>query len=87
MQAEIESFMDDIDRDPFASLGGFPRMMMGSPLMQMPAMPAMPALPSARDRHGRQWVSDSYVTSTVNGVTQTIHKRVDSEVRRASIVS
>ncbi|KAF5316034.1 hypothetical protein D9619_006352 [Psilocybe cf. subviscida] len=78
MQAEIESFMDDIDRDPFAQLGGFPRMpMLSSPIamMQMPQIP----MPSGRDRHGRQWVSDSYVTSTVNGVTQTIHKRVDSE--------
>jgi DnaJ family protein B protein 6 len=77
MQAEIETFMDDIDRDPFTQLGGFPRTMMSNPMMQMPMPMSLPS--GGRDRHGRQWISDSYVTSTVNGVTQTIHKRVDSE--------
>lgn len=71
MQAEIEGFMDDIDRDPFG-FGGFPRFGF-SPMHSFPALE-----PSSVDR-GR-WVSESYMTSTVNGVTQTIRKRVDSDV-------
>ncbi|KDR80578.1 hypothetical protein GALMADRAFT_153046 [Galerina marginata CBS 339.88] len=73
MQADIEGYMNDIDRDPFGFGGGFPRFGF------MPPMPAFPALNSSpvENNHGH-WVSESYMTSTVNGVTQTIRKRVDS---------
>jgi len=76
LQAEIENFMHDIDRDPFG--GGFPRFGLSS---QMPAFPRIESS-SFTDGRGRggQWASESFMTSMVNGVTQTIHKRVDSEV-------
>ncbi|PPQ90768.1 hypothetical protein CVT25_010157 [Psilocybe cyanescens] len=72
MQAEIESFMDGIDRDPF-NMSGFPRFGF------IPPMPTVHAIepPSFNNNRGH-WVSESYMTSTVNGVTQTIRKRVDS---------
>lgn len=70
LQAEIETFMDDLDRDPFGT-SGFPRFGFG---------PSIPAIPFNNSSNHRQWISDSYMTSTVNGVTQTIHKRIDSEV-------
>ncbi|KAF8202201.1 hypothetical protein BJ912DRAFT_944063 [Pholiota molesta] len=69
MQAEIESFMDDIDRDPFSMGGMGPRFGFG-PMLAMPSLPS----PNGRGR----WVSESVVSSTVNGVTQTVRKRVDS---------
>ena len=77
MHADIETFMDDIDRDPFGfgGFGGFSRF-------GFPMMPSFPALEPSRVDRGH-WVSESYMTSTVNGVTQTIRKRVDSEVSRA----
>ncbi|PPR03217.1 hypothetical protein CVT26_008065 [Gymnopilus dilepis] len=73
MHADIETFMDDIDRDPFGfgGFGGFSRF-------GFPMMPSFPALEPSRVDRGH-WVSESYMTSTVNGVTQTIRKRVDSE--------
>ncbi|KAH9479496.1 DnaJ-like protein subfamily B member 8 [Psilocybe cubensis] len=72
MQAEIESFMDNIDRDPF-SMSGFPRFGF------MPPIPTAPAIESSAFNNNRgKWVSESFMTSTVNGVTQTIRKRVDS---------
>lgn len=71
MQAEIESFMDDIDRDPFSMGGMGPRFGFG-PMLAMPSLPS----PNGRGR----WVSESVVSSTVNGVTQTVRKRVDSNV-------
>ncbi|KAF8967689.1 hypothetical protein BDZ97DRAFT_1655988 [Flammula alnicola] len=69
MQEDIESFMEDIDRDPFGMGGGFPRF---GPMMQMPSLPAL-------DANRGRWISESYMTSTVNGVTQTVRKRIDSD--------
>ncbi|KAF8159612.1 hypothetical protein B0H34DRAFT_704170 [Crassisporium funariophilum] len=74
MQAEIEDFMDDIDRDPFSMRSGLP---MFNPMSSMATFPALDH-PSANDNRGR-WLSESYMTSTVNGVTQTIHKRIDTD--------
>lgn len=72
IQAEIEDFMEDIDRDPFGR-SGFP---MFSP------MPPMAALGSSsfNDSNNGRWISESYMTSTVNGVTQTIRKQTDVDV-------
>ncbi|KAF9480516.1 DnaJ-domain-containing protein [Pholiota conissans] len=70
MQAEIEDFMEDIDRNPFG-MGGFGGFPFGP-------MYTAPALSSSNSRGGR-WVSESIVSSTVNGVTQTVRKRVDSD--------
>jgi hypothetical protein len=72
IQAEIEDFMEDIDRDPFGG-GGFP---MFSPMSSMAALGSS----SFDNSNNARWISESYMTSTVNGVTQTIRKRTDVEV-------
>jgi len=73
-QSEIDALMEDIDRDPFG-MSGFPRF------GHFPPMPAFPPVDRSSYESGRgRWISESYMTSTVNGVTQTIRKRVDSDV-------
>ena len=42
-------------------------------------VPPMPRLPVPSSGNHR-WVEESFVTSTVNGVTQTVHKRRDWDV-------
>jgi DnaJ homolog subfamily B member 6 len=60
---------------------GFP-----SPLGGFFGMPTMMSFPSVEptsfsDGHRGGWASESFMTTTVNGVTQTIHKRRDWDVR------
>jgi DnaJ family protein B protein 6 len=55
-----------------------------SPLAGLFGMPAMsfPSLePTSFDDNRGGWTSESFMTTTVNGVTQTIHKRRDWDVR------
>lgn len=72
IQAEIEDFMEDIDRDPFGR-SGFPRF---SPMSSMAALGSS----SFNDSSNGRWISESYMTSTVNGITQTIRKQTDVDV-------
>lgn len=72
MQAEIEDFMENIDRDPFG-VGHIPRF---TPRTRISAFPAFDI--SQNEEGGVRWVSNSFMSTTVNGVTQTIHKRKDS---------
>ena len=72
MQAEIEGFMENIDRDPFGVGHNFPRFTPRTPISTFPAV-------DNGDGGGR-WVSNSFMSTTVNGVTQTIHKQKDSNV-------
>ncbi|KIM44545.1 hypothetical protein M413DRAFT_442510 [Hebeloma cylindrosporum] len=71
IQAEIEDFMEDIDRDPFGR-PGFP---MFRPMSSMAAIGSS----SFNNSNNGRWISESYMTSTVNGVTQTIRKRTDMD--------
>ena len=75
MQAEIEGFMESIDRDPFGS-AHIPRF---APRTRVSTFPSVDTSP-IEDGGGR-WVSDSFMSTTINGVTQTIHKQKDSNVR------
>lgn len=72
IQVEIEDFMEDIDRDPFGR-SGFP---MFSPMSSMAALGSS----SFNNSNNGRWISESFMTSTVNGVTQTIRKRTDVDV-------
>jgi len=72
MQAEIEDFMESIDRDPFG-MGHMPRF---TPRTRISAFPAVDLF--SNEEGGGRWVSDSFMSTTVNGVTQTIHKQKDS---------
>ena len=74
MQAEIEDFMESIDRDPFG-MGHIPRF---TPRTRISAFPAVDMF-SNEEGSGR-WVSDSFMSTTINGVTQTIHKQKDANV-------
>ena len=74
MQAEIEDFMDNIDRDPYG-VGHIPRF---TPRSRVSTFPSVDISPN-EDGSGR-WVSNSFMSTTVNGVTQTIHKQKDSNV-------
>ncbi|KJA28145.1 hypothetical protein HYPSUDRAFT_212121 [Hypholoma sublateritium FD-334 SS-4] len=78
MQAEIETFMDDIDHDPFSmSMGGGMGFGLPGPFAPIIQIPA--SHHSSSTSRGGRWVSESIVSSTVNGVTQTVRKRVDSD--------
>jgi len=74
IQEEIEGFMESIDRDPFG-MGHIPRF---APRTRTSTFPTVDTSP-IEDGGGR-WVSDSFMSTTVNGVTQTIHKQRDSNV-------
>ena len=74
MQAEIEGFMESIDRDPFG-VGYIPRF---APRTRISTFPAADI--SVNEDGGGRWVSDSFMSTTINGVTQTIHKQKDSNV-------
>jgi DnaJ family protein B protein 6 len=74
MQAEIEDFMENIDRDPFGA-GHIPRF---APRRQISTFPTFDI--SQNEDGGGRWVSNSFMSTTVNGVTQTIHKRKDLNV-------
>ena len=68
IEDEIEGFMESIDRDPF-SMGSMPRF-----------TPRTRVSTSLNENGGGRWVSDSFMSTTVNGVTQTIRKQKDSNV-------
>lgn len=74
IQDDIESFMESIDRDPFG-VGPIPRFTPRSRISTFPSVDVF----SNEDGGGR-WVSDSFMSTTVNGVTQTIRKQKDSNV-------
>jgi DnaJ family protein B protein 6 len=74
MQAEIEGFMESIDRDPFG-MGHIPRF---TPRTRISTFPSVDMF-SNEDGGGR-WVSDSFMSTTINGVTQTIRKQKDLNV-------
>lgn len=78
MQAQIEDFMANIeidpDQDPFGE-GHIPRF---TPRTRMSTFPAADISPN--ENGSGRWVSDSFMSTTVNGVTQTIHKQRDSDV-------
>jgi DnaJ family protein B protein 6 len=74
MQAEIEDFMESIDRDPFG-VEHIPRF---TPRTRVSAFPTIDIF--SEDDGGGQWVSDSFMSTTVNGVTQTIRKQKDLNV-------
>ena len=81
MQTEIETFMHDIDRDPFGmNMGGGMSFRLPGPFAPIIQIPA--SHHSSSTSRGGRWVSESIVSSTVNGVTQTVRKRVDSDVSR-----
>lgn len=73
MQTEIEAIMDELDRDAFG-MRSFPSF--GPPI---PTFPMITSSTFGNNGRGR-WVSDSYSSTTVNGVTQSIHRRVDTDV-------
>ena len=66
--------MESIDRDPFGE-GHIPRFMPRTRISNFPSVDVF----SNEDGGGR-WVSDSFVSTTINGVTQTIRKQKDSNV-------
>lgn len=77
MESDIEEFMESVDRDPFG-FGGFPSF------GRLPSMPMFPSIDTGASHFGGSrggWTSESYSTRTINGVTETVHQRVDSQVR------
>jgi DnaJ family protein B protein 6 len=72
MQADIEGLMGNIDRDPFGV----------GPMPWFPPRTRTSAFPSAdisqNEGGGGRWVSNSFMSTTVNGVTQTIQKQKDA---------
>ena len=66
--------MESIDRDPF----GMGHMPLFTPRTRISAFPSVDMF-SNEDGGGR-WVSDSFMSTTINGVTQTIRKQKDSNV-------
>ncbi|KAJ3756592.1 hypothetical protein EV360DRAFT_71867 [Lentinula raphanica] len=87
MHSEVDDMMahmDDMHRSMLSTSAAFSRMGMGMgmgmgfpPMIsQFPAFPSMMMDPSAGSSNGR-WASESTVSQTINGVTQTIHKRRD----------
>ncbi|PPQ62911.1 hypothetical protein CVT24_006309 [Panaeolus cyanescens] len=73
MENDIEEFMNGIDRDPFGS-SGFPSF---SPFPAMPMFSRMESSSFGGSRSG--WTSESFSTRTVNGVTESVHQRIDSQ--------
>ena len=71
MQAEIEDFMENIDRDPFG-VGLTPRFTPRSRISTFPTID--------NEDGGGRWVSNSFMSTTINGVTQSIQKQKDSNV-------
>ena len=74
---DIDDLLDEMDRDPFSARGfsGFP----GFPAF--PQFQGFPPIMSSVFSGGTgRWVSESYSNSMTNGVSQSIHKRVDLEV-------
>ena len=75
--SDIDDLLNEMDGDPFASRGfsgfsGFPTF---------PQFPGFPPIMSSVFSGGNgRWVSESYSNSTINGVTQSFHKRIDTEV-------
>ncbi|KAF5336177.1 hypothetical protein D9611_006336 [Ephemerocybe angulata] len=68
--------------DPFSGFMGSPRATGLFPGFSMFGM--LPMIPnmqpaSSPNRGGGQWVSESYMTQSINGVTQTIQTRVDAQ--------
>ncbi|TFK39958.1 hypothetical protein BDQ12DRAFT_577642, partial [Crucibulum laeve] len=79
MQREMNSMMS-MERDFFPGMGmGGMGMMGGFPTLgRLGPMAPFPSIePSSFDSGHGQWTSESFMTTSVNGVTQTIHKRRD----------
>ena len=74
--ADIDDLLDEMDRDSFG-MRGFPSF---SPFPSFPAFPPVVFSSSSSSGNGTHWVSESFSSSMVNGVTQSIHKRMDSDV-------
>lgn len=58
-----------MERDAFGLSGGFPS---GSRMF--------PSLEPPRQRRGRSFIQESYMTQMINGVSQSVHKRRDMDV-------
>jgi DnaJ family protein B protein 6 len=72
---DVDDLLEEVDRDLFG-MRSFPNFNL---FPQFPALsPIVP--PSFGSGNGTRWISESFSSSMVNGVTQSIHKRVDSEV-------
>jgi len=71
---DIDDLLDETDRDIFG-MRGFPSF---SPFPQFPALSPLVSS-SFSSGNGTRWVSESFSSSMVNGVTQSVHKRIDSE--------
>jgi DnaJ family protein B protein 6 len=74
MHMDIEDLLNEVDQDIFPTRG--PPMFTHCP--QYPAFPPA-ASSSVSSGNGTHWVSESYSSSMINGVAQSIHKRRDSE--------
>lgn len=72
---DVEDLLDELDRDPFGTRS-FPSF---SPFPSFPAFPSL-VFSTSSSGNGTRWVSESFSSSMINGVTQSIHKRTDSEV-------
>ena len=72
---DVEDLLDELDRDPFGTRS-FPSF---SPFSSFPAFPSL-VFSASSGGNGTRWVSESFSSSMINGVTQSIHKRTDSEV-------
>jgi len=77
MQADIEEFMACIDQNPYQNPFGMGHIPRFTPRTRISTFPTADISPN-EDGSGR-WVSDSFMSTTVNGVTQTIHKQKDSD--------
>ncbi|KAK2463635.1 hypothetical protein APHAL10511_004386 [Amanita phalloides] len=69
----IGGLFANMERDLFGMPGGFP----SRSLMSSRAFPALD--PPSRNRRERGLVQESYMTQTINGVTQSVHKKVDMD--------
>ncbi|KAG6867993.1 hypothetical protein C0993_008600 [Termitomyces sp. T159_Od127] len=70
--AELSRLMGDDFGFPHHGFGGFMDFPFGRGML-----PASQPPPSFGNNNGGQWIAESFVSSTVNGVTQTSHRRRD----------
>lgn len=75
MHMDIDDLLDEMDGNSFGTRG-FPSF---SPF-SFPAFPPIVSSSSFSNGNNSRWVSESFSSSMINGVTQSIHKRIDSEV-------
>jgi len=85
MHSDIDGIMDELDRDPFGTRT-FPGFGLLSPMPVFPAIASSSFSSSAfGNSHGRgRWVSESFSSRAVNGVQESIHRRIDSDVSDVS---